>query len=88
MDVTNRETQLSMIMAAFIAYIFSPIVFWFLLDYELASGAFPTDADSIGIPMAGFLVLWLSGLVIILIGAFSITVGQRILKKSKRDLLR
>jgi hypothetical protein len=88
MDVTNSETQLSMIMAAFIAYIFSPIVFWFLLDYELASGAFPTDADSIGIPMAGFLVLLLSGLVIILIGAFSITVGQRILKKSKRDLLR
>ena len=52
--------------AIIVGYMYLPVAYWFWLVTELEAGAFPVDADSLGIPMAGFLFLW--ALMPILIG--------------------
>lgn len=42
-------------------YIYSPVAVGLYLRSEQEAGAFPVDADSIAIPMAGFLMLWILG---------------------------
>jgi hypothetical protein len=46
MGVQNRETQLSLMMVAFLFYHLVPITYWLWLFYRLDSGAFPVNADS------------------------------------------
>jgi len=58
----NPQLGLSLLMLGVFAYLFSPIAYWAWLNYELQQGAFPVDADSIGIPMMGFLLLWIFGI--------------------------
>ncbi|HYJ91326.1 MAG TPA: hypothetical protein VEV84_08460, partial [Pyrinomonadaceae bacterium] len=65
MHIREPKTQLSLMMIGFLGYLFLPLVYWFWLEHELASGAFPVNADSIGIPFAGFTILWFLGLVTI-----------------------
>ena len=72
--------QLSILMIGFLTYLSLPFIFFAWLMYELESGSFPTEADSIGIPMAGFLLLWIVGLVFaVVVGA--IYVWRRVLNK-------
>jgi hypothetical protein len=88
MDVRNRETQLCLIMVAFFSYLVSPVAYWLWLLHELDSGAYPVDADSIGIPPAGFIFLWFFGLVLIPIFVVLLAVGRRILKANKAEKFR
>lgn len=59
----NSQTKLSVFMLLALAYLMSPMVYGAWLFYELSVGAFPAEADSIGIPLAGFMVLWFAGLL-------------------------
>jgi hypothetical protein len=70
----SPETKLSMVMMFVIAYIFSPGVFWLSLTYLLEAGAFPVEADSIGIPMGGFLLLWFVGWVLMILAAIALAI--------------
>jgi len=72
--VISPETRLSMVMMFVITYIFSPGVFWLYLTYLLDAGAFPVEADSIGIPMAGFLLLWFVGWVVMILAALALAI--------------
>ena len=85
MNLRERETQLSMIMVGALLYLVSPLAFWLLLKSEWDSGVFPADSDSIGIPMAGFLLLWSIGIVTIPLVAISIVGAGRILLNNKAD---
>lgn len=73
----DPQTKLSFLIMLLTAYIFSPAAFWFYLSYQLESGAFPAQADSIGIPMAGFLFLWFVGWGLIIFGFFSVAIYRR-----------
>jgi hypothetical protein len=65
----NPQITLTVLMVTFLLYVASPFVYWSWLRYQLESGAFPLDADSIGIPMAGFLLLWfVAGFLAALVG--------------------
>lgn len=55
----TTEKRLALIMLAFVFYLLSPWLFWAYLEHELANGAFPVEADSIGIPYAGFVLVWI-----------------------------
>jgi hypothetical protein len=87
MDLQNRETQLSLIMVAFLLYLFSPVANWLWLLHELESGAYPVEADSIGIPLAGFILLWFVGLVMIPTSVVVVIIGKRILKRNSSETL-
>ena len=88
MDLRDRETQLSLIIVAFLLYLFSPVAYWLWISHEIDSGAFPVDSDSIGIPLAGFMVLWFFGLVTIPTTTILIVMGRNILKKDRVEKLR
>lgn len=62
----DLNAQLSIVMLVFVTYLVSPVLFWFCLVFEFESDSFPSNADSIGIPMAGFIFLWLVGWVILI----------------------
>jgi len=64
MSVKVRKKHLSIVATGFFAYLSLPFVFWTWLLHELEAGSFPPEADSIGIPMAGFLFLWFVGLFV------------------------
>lgn len=83
MNLKESEKQLSLIMIGFLGYMFLPFFYWLWLEHELASGAFPINADSIGIPFAGFVILWFIGLVLIPIGTIFIVCSFRILRRLK-----
>ena len=69
-------------------YLVSPVAFWLLLKSEWDSGAFPPEADSVGIPMSGFLFLWFIGLVFIPLGAIASIFGRRIIRARKNEPFR
>lgn len=69
-----------MIVLAF-GYLVSPVAFSLLLFKQLDAGAFPPEADSIGIPIAGFVFLWLIGWLVIGVIAFAHSVW----KNARRD---
>ena len=71
---SNRA--LSLLMILFAGYFFAPVIYWFWLEHEQSVGAFQTGADSIGIPFAGFMVIWFLGLVIVLSAFFALTVSK------------
>ncbi len=57
--LSTRQMRVSLIMLAALGYILAPILFAALMFTLLDVGAFPPNADSIGIPIAGFTLLWL-----------------------------
>jgi len=62
MSLKASDKHLSLLMIGFLAYMGLPFVFWTWLLCELESGSFPPEADSIGIPLGGFLLIWGVGL--------------------------
>jgi hypothetical protein len=59
MERTNKEeTSLTIIMLLFMTYLMSPLLFGGWLYLSQGNGSFPVERDSIGIPFAGFLLLW------------------------------
>ena len=87
MNLKETETQLSLIMIGFLAYVLLPIVYWLWLEDELAAGAFPVNADSIGIPFAGFVILWFAVLVLAIVISVVVTAGGRMLSKARQNKL-
>ena len=87
MNLKEAETQLSLIMIGFLAYLFLPIVYWLWLEDELAAGAFPVIADSIAIPFVGFVILWFALLVLGLVISIFVTVGHGMLSKARQNNL-
>lgn len=60
----KRNWKAAIAVMTFLFYMTLPVVYWNWLVFELKSGSFPVHADSIGIPMAGFLVVWFIGFLI------------------------
>jgi hypothetical protein len=63
MSAKDPESHLLFVMSGFLAYLALPIVFGTALYLALTLGAFPPEADAIAIPFAGFLMVWISGLL-------------------------
>jgi hypothetical protein len=55
------ENKSSVAILAGLLYLTAPIVEWVFYSTELARGTFPVNADSISIPLFGFMVVWLIG---------------------------
>jgi hypothetical protein len=77
------EVRLSLYVLCVLGYFTLPILcgagLWVLLD----QGAFPADSDSIGIPLGGFMILWMVGLPFALISCALIEgIGKSIDKTS------
>ena len=73
----SSETKLTILIMFMIAYILSPAAFWLWLSYELQAGTFPVNADSIGLPMGGFLIFWFLGWVLIIAGFLFLAIYRR-----------
>jgi hypothetical protein len=74
----NSETKTTILIMLTTGYILSPAALWFWLNYQFEAGAFPVHADSIGIPMAGFLFLWFVGWVAMII----LSIGMAIYRQA------
>ena len=86
--MNTPENRLALIMLSFVAYLLSPIAYGLWLRVCLENGCFPSEADSIGIPFAGFLVLWVIALPFFVAGCFAIEVmGRRFESISRNDEL-
>jgi len=84
--INTPENRLALIMFSFVAYLLSPIIFGLWLFACLENGCFPSEADSIGIPFAGFLVLWVIALPFFVAGCFAIeVVGRKFESMSRGD---
>ena len=55
----NSRTTVAALCA--VLYATAPIVEWFYYSSELALGSYPADADSIGLPMGLFILVWVIG---------------------------
>jgi len=58
-NFNTQQIRLSVIMLTTIGYAISPILFASYMFQLLEEGAFPPESDSIGIPIGGFVLLWL-----------------------------
>ncbi len=77
--LNTPEMRLSLIMLTTIVYTFSPILFAAWMFKLLDEGAFPPNADSIGIPIGGFVLLWLLFWPIFILACYLFEiVGQQI----------
>lgn len=74
----KSETKLTILIMLTTGYIISPAAFWFWLNYQLEAGAFPVHADSISLPMAGFLFLWFVGWILMI----AISIGVEIYRQA------
>ena len=67
--MNNRFMRSEMLLGALVAvlcgYFLLPVLFWKWLVYELEEGSFPVNGDSIGIPFAGFMLVWFVGLIVL-----------------------
>lgn len=59
---------------AALAYLASPFLFWQWLVSELEKGSFPVNADSIGIPLFGFIVLWVVAFPVVIAFCFAVEI--------------
>lgn len=80
----NSETQTTILIMLITGYILSPAAFWFWLNFQLEAGAFPVHADSISLPMAGFLFLWFVGWVLMI----AISIGLALYRQAFGTKLR
>jgi hypothetical protein len=55
------KNRISVIFLAVALYLTAPFVEWYFYTTELARGSFPSDADSIGIPLFRFIIVWVLG---------------------------
>jgi hypothetical protein len=77
----TRPTKSSLAVLAAVGYLFSPIVYISWLVLELNAGAFPVNGDSIGIPIAGFLFIWLVGLLLAAVVVIKLAYKKAVLDK-------
>lgn len=85
--LNTPEMRLTLVMLATVAYTFSPILFAAFMFKLLNEGAFPTNADSIGLPIAGFVFLWLLLWPFFILACFLFEkVGQRIARNRGVEL--
>lgn len=56
------SNRLAVIMLTFFAYLLSSVLFVSWIYLELSAGVFSAESDSIGLPIAGFVLLWIVGL--------------------------
>ena len=77
--INTPHNRLSFIVLTCIGYLLSPLLIGAWLYWSLINGEFPTNADSIGLPFAGFLMLWIIGFpfLIIFYGLIEI-IGKRV----------
>lgn len=55
-------------------YLSLPFLFAWYMHYLLSIGTFPPESDSIGIPIAGFIFIWLVSGIAIFLGIIAIKV--------------
>jgi hypothetical protein len=79
-SISEPATQLFVATIFLLFYVSLPFSYWSWLNKELERGAFPVDADSIGLPMAGFLVVWSFGFFVA--SAFTILIARQIKKRA------
>ncbi len=60
----SKRHSSDIIVIAVLVYLTSSLLFGVGLYLCLTLGMFPPEADSIGIPFAGFMMLWFVGLVL------------------------
>lgn len=87
MDLMNTaQNRLVAIMFLSFVYLLTPLLFGAYLYYSLGRGYFPPEADSIGIPFAAFLFLWIVCFPVFVALCFLIElVGRRIASVSHDD---
>lgn len=56
------KNRMSVAIIAAVLYLTAPLVEWFYYSIELARGSYPVNADSIGLPIGLFTIVWLIGL--------------------------
>ena len=56
--LTTHSTHL-IVVTLIVGYLYLPVGYWLWLKKELERGAFPVNADTIMIPMMGFLFCWM-----------------------------
>jgi hypothetical protein len=61
----KTSSGLNIVMVGSLAYLAAPFFFWGWLEFEMSVGVYPVERDSIGLPLAGFLIFWFVGLAII-----------------------
>lgn len=59
------KNRISVAASAAVLYLTAPIIEWFYYSTELARGSYPVNADSIGLPISLFTIVWLIGLPLV-----------------------
>ncbi len=72
--INTPENRLSFIMLSSLIYLLSPILIGVWLYVSLVSGCFPVDADSIGLPFAGFVLIWIIGVPFFIVFCISMEI--------------
>lgn len=67
LTLTTPKNRITVAMLAALLYLTAPIVEWFYYSTELARGSYPVNADSIGLPVGLFTIVWLTGLPLVLV---------------------
>ena len=73
----NSETKTTILIMLTTGYILSPAAFCFWLNHQLEAGAFPVHADSISLPMAGFLFRWFVGWILMIIASIGVAIYRQ-----------
>jgi hypothetical protein len=71
---TPGKKVLSLLLIGF--YVGNLLIVWRAYFQQLAMGEFPPEADSIGIPMAGYFLLWLVGIPVLALAVLLIFRSQ------------
>lgn len=75
MNFKTSKNSLSFLMWTFFIYLTAPFFEWVNLTRDLASGKFPVNADSIGLPFGIYIIVWSFFLPFVL--GFSLWIGQK-----------
>ncbi len=63
--INTPENRLTVVMLSMIAYLLSPLVFAIWIFDRFGDGEVSANADSIGIPIGEFVILWIVGFPLI-----------------------
>ena len=73
----TAQNRLAAIMVMVLGYLSSPLLFGAYLYYSLGRGYYPPEADSVGLPFAALLFLWIVCFPVFLALCFSIEIVGR-----------
>jgi len=71
------QTKLSLFILTTLLYLISPLLFGAWLYVGLQNGEFPVEADSIGLPFAGFMVVWFVAFPLVIVFCFAVEIFVR-----------